>query len=978
MNNILKIGFLLITAIVFVPTTLTAQEPYLYHYTSKNGLPSNNCYYLLQDSDNFIWIATDAGVARYDGDQFETFTIDDGLPDNQILQIKEDKKGRIWFLSLNGKMSYFFKGRIYNSKNDSLLKKLSVNSVVTSFLEDSKGRIWLGTNKNYLAMWDGNKLHSFVSKDITAQFLNAYVHEDKSGTIRVYSTHAVHVMVGNNFRIEDKQEIPLSYKTFNAQPEGRILYLKKDGLYQKSGALTLIKQPINPAYLEKEIGYFYADEKEIWLSTSQGVVVIEPNSNVTSYLYGTAVNQVMKDKSGNFWFTTGSGIYMLPVPLERMYIISTANGLSNNTVMSIRKDANDKYWLGLDKGILDILNPDKSFSKSLSFNNGLELNKKIKQLKFNKNKDQLYFAFDNALGRLENLNQLNPKVTFLKEKNNAQLSIKNFDIDHEENLVLALASGVLLLKPNIFEFTTNKYNQQVRFIQNRAYRVYFDNNQKLWYSNIDGLNGFWNNTTHAFHHQDSLLAERINDIRQLDDETMALATDGYGILIFKDGKIKKTLTINNGLSSNIAYKLFYHNKMLWAITNAGINRINFENDSYDVKAFDYASDLLLNGVNDLYIDDKNAYFATNSGMVYFANTTESKALSSAKVHITKVLVDNKPQYNLQDLTILPHNYKTLSIQYSVVDFSNRNIQYRYRLKEKNSWIEATNNRLEFSALEPGEYNLEIAARYHGQEWGTPTSLKFKLERKFYQSNWFWASIALLTTAIVLRIIVSMNRRQRNKEKTDLTMRNRILTLEQQALQALMNPHFIFNVMNAIQHYINTQEKVAANKMLTGFARLIRKNLDICTKSYITIEEELEYLNLYLSLEKNRFGEKFNYTIHVDSEIDTSEILIPSMLLQPFIENAIWHGLMPRPDMGKVEIDMQVQKDVLIIEISDNGIGIAASKALKNEAHISKGMDLTKERIRLLNIIEQNTIQLKVKERILGGTVVEISIPMNSL
>ncbi|MGY0041416.1 sensor histidine kinase [Pedobacter sp. NJ-S-72] len=133
------------------------------------------------------------------------------------------------------------------------------------------------------------------------------------------------------------------------------------------------------------------------------------------------------------------------------------------------------------------------------------------------------------------------------------------------------------------------------------------------------------------------------------------------------------------------------------------------------------------------------------------------------------------------------------------------------------------------------------------------------------------------------------------------MKNKILMLEQQALQAMMNPHFVFNVMNSIQHYINTKDTSSANKILTGFARLIRKNLDICTKSFISIEEEIEYLSLYLTLEKKRFGEKFNYTIHVSEEIDQDETMIPSMILQPYIENAIWHGLMPKEDGGKISI-----------------------------------------------------------------------------
>lgn len=977
MYNSIRILILLFTLLISKVGKGFAQEPHLYHYTSSSGLPSNTCYYLFQDRDNFIWIATFAGVARYDGQKFEKFTMDNGLADNQILQITQDKLGRIWFLSLNGKMSYFYKGKIYNSSNDKLVKKLSINGMVTSFLEDKKGRIWLGTNTNLLSMWDGNKLHSYVSKDLYAQFSNAYVHEDSAGVIRAYSHQAVLVLKNGNFEIEDKKDLPISYKVFNSQPGGKILYLKKDGLYQKSGALTLLKQKIDPKYLENDPGYFYADEQSIWLSTSNGVVVFGPKNTKTKYLQGTSVNQVTKDKDGNYWFTTGNGIYMLPVPLERMYIVNTANGLSNNSVMSIGKDNKNRFWLGLDNGTIDILNADKSFASSLKLDSKYIQNYKVKQLKFNQKKDILYFAFDRGLGKLEQIDNLKPKVTFYKEKTNAVLSIKNFDLNNKNEIALALSSGVIMTPENELSFLIKDIQKTTNYIENRAYKVYYDNQDRLWYSNIYGLGGYWNNKLQDLRAMNTLLSERMNDIIQISTGEIVLATDGHGVLILKDGKIKKILTTKNGLGSNIVYKLYYHNKMLWAITNSGINRINIKSRAYDIRNFDYASELLISGINDLFIDDQNAYFATNAGLVYFVNSSEKIVLNPAEVHFKSIKIDNSPISIEKNTFFIPENYKSLYIEFSVVDFSNRNIQYRYRLKNKNSWIATNSTSLEFSALEPGDYNLQISARYPGEKWGPSTELKFKIELKFYQSTWFWVVIALLGAFIVFRIIVMVNRQQRNKEKLQLMMKNKILTLEQQALQALMNPHFIFNVMNSIQHYINTQEKVAANKMLTGFARLIRKNLDICAKSYITIEEELEYLNLYLSLEKIRFGEKFNYTITVDEEIDTSEILIPSMLLQPFIENAIWHGLMPKPSMGEVNIIMRLKLDTLIIEIIDNGIGINASKALKNEGHISKGMELTKERIRIINAIEKNNIQLSVKDRALGGTLVELLIPLKN-
>jgi LytS/YehU family sensor histidine kinase len=209
----------------------------------------------------------------------------------------------------------------------------------------------------------------------------------------------------------------------------------------------------------------------------------------------------------------------------------------------------------------------------------------------------------------------------------------------------------------------------------------------------------------------------------------------------------------------------------------------------------------------------------------------------------------------------------------------------------------------------------------------------------------------------------------------LLLKNKILMLEQQALQAMMNPHFVFNVMNSIQHFINTKNTVSANKVLTGFARLIRKNLEICTQSYISLAEEINYLNLYLSLEKNRFGEKFQFEIKVDEEVDREEVFVPSMLLQPYIENAIWHGIMPKEEGGKVTISIvENADDTLLIKITDDGVGIENSLAGKKDGHQSKGMSLTNERINLLNKIEAKAIQLHIKQNGKMGTTVTITIP----
>ena len=966
-----------LVALLFLPPLESnAQIAYLPHYTTKNGLPSNNCYYTLQDKKGYIWVATDAGVSRFDGTMFENFSVDDGLPDNQILQLKEDSKGRIWFLSLNGQLSYFYNGKVYNPDNDKQLQQLNFNAVIVSFFEDSKGRIWFGTNKNIIGVWDGKSLIKYSSPITERQYANAFIQEDKSGNIWAYSTTAVFLYIKSNFVLIADDVLPLSYKTLVNRKDKSTYFLNKTGLNIKDGPISKLVLKIRPDLLNNRPGYIYVDQNQLWLSNNSGVYVIDFNGNEKQLLKDIDVNQVIKDRNQNIWFTTKNGIYRLPDPKERLYIFNRESGLTSNVVKSITKDDKNRLWMGVDNNI-NILNSKQKTVQQILIPDKRKYNT-IKQLVFDKRNEQIYFASDYGLGSFSSNYPVNSTIRYLKETNNSVFVVKNFSIDTTSKLALALSSGVVIINDRInkFEFSSLNYKEQEDYFKDRSYRVYYDQLQNLWFSNIYGLSEFNHGQLNKPYESAPILTKRINDIKQLPNGILAMATDGYGIIFFKNGKVIKLITKKQGLNNNIINRLFVKDNFLWAISNTGVNRIETGNHKFTINSFDYANDLLSDDLNDLYIDTDTAYFATNNGLVYFAHNQKSQSTIAPSIYVSSVISNNR----LLDLSasnfVIKPNERNIIFNYSAIDFKNRKIIYRYRLKEDENWSETKNRRLELSSLEPGKYCFEVSAKSQDSDWSTPAKINFILEKHFWQTWWFLL-IMLTAGAYLLYIItVRITKRQKNKEQEQLLLKNKILMLEQQALQAMMNPHFVFNVMNSIQHYINTQNTSSANKVLTGFAKLIRKNLDIITKSYINLEEEIAYLNLYLSLEKNRFGEKFVYHIHIDPEIDLEETLIPSMLLQPYIENAIWHGIMPIEEGGQLNINIdQKDEDYLWIKIIDNGVGIKNSLANKNSTHQSKGMNLTQERINLLNKIEAKPIQLFIEQNGNSGTTVTLLVPL---
>jgi ligand-binding sensor domain-containing protein len=965
-------------AVIFLLATPTlktlGQSTYIAHFGIKDGLPSNNCYFTLQDSKGYIWVATDAGVSRFNGTSFKNFSVDDGLPDNQVLQVKEDRIGRIWFLSLNGKLSYFYNGRVFNEANSNLLKLLKFNDIIVSFFEDSKGRIWFGSNKNRLYVWDGKFLIKYVSKNHEKQFIQTFIHEDKSGAIWAISKQATMVFKGSKFYSTPKKIAALSDKTIANLPGNRLIYLDKDGLVVQTNNHRIERFRIGKAFLSETQGYIFAGDHELWLSTNEGIYQLNRSGGAHQYLQGIPASQVIKDRNGNMWFTTNNGIYMLPKKENRMYVIDKSFGLGSDNVRSITRDNRNRFWLGLDNASINILD-----LKSLKINTIAFPDKRrylnIKQL-YAKG-ETVYFASDNGLGRINSKSSAAP-AQYLKESNNAAFAVKDFSIGAKNELAIATSSGIIELpeQGKAFEFNAFKLTQEKNFYNNRAYSVSYDPNGTLWFSNTEGLKQVYKGKSQSLADQNQFLKQRINDIKAFPDGTMVLASDGFGLIFIKNEKVIKRITVDDGLADNICKKLFLIEKHAWVITNNGVNRVCIDGKHPEIEGFEYTNPLLKNDVNDLYIGQDTAYFATSSGLVYFLKKKFDELTEAPDVLISSV-TNNKKILSLDTgLINLDPSANNITFYFSAIDFFNQNINYRYRLRPEDNWTETKSKRLEFSSLSPGKYRFEVSAKSNNTKWSKPAQMSFNLEEHFWQRNWFIVLLVVAASFTFYKIAVIITKWQKNQEQKQLILKHKILILEQRALQAMMNPHFIFNVMNSIQHYINTQDTSSANKILTGFAKLIRKNLEICTKSFISLEEELEYLNLYLVLEKKRFGSKFNYIIDIDPEVEREEIYIPSMLLQPYVENAIWHGLMPKEEGGNLRIEMSLekQKRTLLIHIIDDGVGIENSMKIKDGTHLSKGMSLTEERINLLNQIESSNITIGIEQSGNSGTIVTIEIP----
>ena len=517
----------------------------------------------------------------------------------------------------------------------------------------------------------------------------------------------------------------------------------------------------------------------------------------------------------------------------------------------------------------------------------------------------------------------------------------------------------------------------------RIYSVYSSYSGELWYGSKVGLESIKNG--HHLNHvsENSLLSKRINGMAETEDSTLIIATHGYGLLFYKNGKVIEQINLTSGLSNDICRRLFVHKNKIYVATPSGVSIITYNKKVQSITNLNTGNFLHFNDVNDVYADEEEICIATMNGMAVLKQEAIEKIKLVVPILKIKSITVNDSLVSIGSHTDFTYKQNSFVFNFIGIYFQvPSDVNYRYRLKEDNAWIVTKSNVLEFPYLPPGEYNFEVQARVKNGEWSEMKKYSFIIEAPFWQRVWF---ILLLVAAAVALIYLGVKYRVkaiRKQHDEKARIEKQISDLEQQALQTMMNPHFIFNVMNSIQYFINNNDKKAANQYLSDFAKLIRMNLTISYKRHIPLEEEIDYLRLYLSFEKLRFGDKLNYEIIIDPLIDTSDTPVAVMMIQPFLENAIWHGILQANASGWLSLEIKKESDELLkITIKDNGIGIKDEFIGKENLYPKKeshGLNMTLQRLKLLGNMSGQELYIRFSHiypsEKLKGTMVEMLLP----
>lgn len=981
----------LIFIIILLSSNSFSQEIMMKNYRSEDGLPSNETFHVMQDSKGYIWIGTNLGVSRFDGYSFENFDSSSGLEGNTILDIYEDYKGRIWFISLSAKLSYYYNDSIHSYKhNDKLISTIERSPVPLkrSFYVDTADNVYysirpLGIFKieddGNIKTWSGWPQNKNYVLDLGSKVLVSNLRKE-SPTIEVHKNNSLEEKV-NNPTLKDGSR-GLSF----------IQRMAPDNYYiTNTSSVISIDDSISDIIYQTGDGYIidFVTEKDntIWLSvTNDGVKHFSDRnfSEVKQHLLKEhSVSTIFKDKDGGYWFSTlNNGVYYTPNLL--VHVLKEEYFGNNDPIIDI---------LEMDNTLLMFSSNKKMLISKVEKDNRLT---KIKSYNFSDNQYDVLNSISSANGDIYFAGNLNlQKISYSENKYHD--SILNVKIQETSYVTtsgmktvfkckdgsLYLGNAASFLKVIGQEKDTLYVKRIARFRTSCITPNY--NGKKLWLGSLFGLHEYNIEHDHLIYHGkfSELLKTRISDIAVVDAETIALGTRGNGIILYNH-KEQKVETINkdSGLSSHFISTLFLRDSLLWVGTNKGVNIINLQKRNLTIRHLTQSSGLRSDQINKIRMIDSTIYIATRKGVSYFNPDRLVQDTSSLTVHIQEIINFEGRHQKGRHLTI-PYPKNTIGFRYSPLVYNHdKNLQYKYRIKGLDEkWRHTKGNEVFFPFIPYGDYNFEIAVRNKNGIWSNSlTRVPFTIEKPFWKTAWFYVftGIVLLIFLSIIILLFIKNRKIRNEAQQS------IIKYQQYALSNQMNPHFLYNSLNSIHRYLLENNPIYASKYLARFARLMRLFLDNSNHEFISLNKEIEMIEIYLDLEKLRMKDELTYSISIHDKIDPESTYIPAMIVQPFTENAIMHGIRYlQNEKGIINITFKPDQESLMISIEDNGVGIKKAQELEQKnKHVPYGGTIVKKRLELLNQLHGfnmllNFIDLQKEDNTSRGTRIIIkNIPID--
>jgi ligand-binding sensor domain-containing protein len=962
-NN--SFNYLLFLFFTILHSFLFAQEPVTYNLNDENGLPSNEVYEVLQDDFGFMWIGCDAGLYRYDGFEYKQYK-NSAQNGRAISSLKMDNLGRIW--------SRNFKGQIYCVKGDSLCiitSQLKTNIAHAVYDLDAKNNSWsLRSGILYCISSVGKVLSS-----LPINFRNKSIGEINSISVVdeiIYLSDRGHSVYAFNTKtqtiIELQKEHAHAEKNYFFK-KGKTLYFSSENsesnlvsIYKIQGITCTLVKSFSLSRSNPRL-YSLATDKneEIWMGTANGIAKLSTHFNnfdqLQTVVRGKNTSFIFQDREENYWITTlQDGIFIIPNMQIIKYEIKNSK-LPENNLTALNAQKMNELLIGSFSG--------KLFHLDLITHDFFEIKppKELKtvSVKFISFFNNAFYLSHGPLSVIENLKFKNTYPLY----NLKDLEIQKGSLHY---LVSDLMGSIPLLELN--------HNINFKFL-NKGGRemIYSPSNDTYYYALNDGLFSLKNNRwVEIKYNGQTIHATGF----ALYSNSICISSISQGLLFMSGNKIIRAINESNSTCENELKCITISEKYIWVCGVKNLIRINIKTSQLGI--FSIFNGINTKDINAITTSFGKIFLATNKGLITFPENILWKNSHLPTVRINYLILDGKVLKSNKNY-VLPYNNNKFTINISSISFKSKG-QYTYQYRIQNSdktWtsLPANVKNIQLTRIPPGKYFFQIQAINENGILSTMKTFHFSVASPIWQKWWFYLLISLFF--VLLFGIVFYFRIRYIKRRSDL--KNKLTASQLTALKSQMNPHFMFNALNSIQDLVLRNDSKNSNIYLSKFSNLMRKILDASDKEYISLQNELDILNLYLDLEKLRFGNDFSFIITVDNTIDPYYIQLPSMIIQPFIENALKHGLLHKKGNKKLEIIFTLN-DVLICEIIDNGIGRKHANEIKlRQANTTTSFatEATEKRIDLLNSYSNVnyafTIIDLMQEDKPAGTKVILTLPL---
>ncbi|MEM7163390.1 MAG: histidine kinase, partial [Bacteroidota bacterium] len=760
-----------------------------------------------------------------------------------------------------------------------------------------------------------------------------------------------------------------------------------DTLYSHDGILRGFK------YLNKDSILFFNDRNHIilanakgetelldifhknikFLNYSQGHIVLidtEGSLYLFDFVKGTwfkpfknqSIKKALFDQDGSLVCVSNStGLLLVPQIKAQSYTYDGGYDFRNAYAIYAK---DEHIWLGTQRSTVHKIN--RSGTIETRAINDRKLSNIINVIK--EVNDEVYIGSERTIIRLrEDGNEEEYEVHALKD----------FEV-FENDLIVAQFNGIRRIPLDSREKIDTLFEE-------RCFATVKLSEEQMLFHAKSGLYTYTlsSNKVEEFACNEDFSNQRITEIEFVNG-TLLFGTNGAGLWVF-DGKTMRKFKKKDGLCDNFIYDIHLDNlENIWLATSNGVNQISLRQRQVNViKHFDTSDGLLNAFCHRIYGTQDKIYVTGPEGLsiLNVEQDVDRIFIGQKKIVFGKVKVNNAYVACADLNEVQPGSQIEIPFSFSSIAHAHDFI-YEYKEAKDNDFKVLGGNVLELLDLngrsEPYEYTVRL--NYKGKALPeTVNSISFTMKPFWYERAWLQILFTIMALSFLFYLIFKRIQKDRLQKERALEIKNQLTQLEMQALQAQFNPHFVHNVLNAIQNFVLKNQPEDAYNYITNFSRLMRNYLNATDDHFISLEREFEMMENYIKLEQIRLPGKFEYKIEFEEGLDASDILIPSMIIQPYIENAIHHGLAHKKQKGLLQLTISKDEEGFKLSVIDNGIGRrAAGEIMANKEKLRKsfGVKIISDRIELFNKLYDQTIHVKIIDLndTRTGTHVIISIP----